>query len=98
MNTTTALQVIPVPEAEQATTLLPMLSEAVAALFPQPVSPAETKPKRGRPLEVSWGHLWLGLLTCVLRGMDSYQDWWRLMCSQVIGGFAPVEVTDDALI
>lgn len=54
--------------------------------------------RRGRPREVSETHLWFGLLHAALHGMTSYQDWWRRMCSEPIGSFALINLSDDALI
>lgn len=55
-------------------------------------------PGRGRPRVVSETHLWFGLLHAAFHGMTCYQDWWRRMCSEPIGCFAPVEISDDALL
>jgi hypothetical protein len=52
----------------------------------------------GRRQTVSWPHLWLGLLMSVLLGMNNYQQWWRRMSTEWIGPFAPMPLTDDALI
>jgi len=89
MNTITALQQI--DYQEHLPSLLSQMESCLAADEGQPK-------RRGRPMTIQWGHLWLGLLMSVLLGMNNYQQWWRRMCSQAIGSFAPVSVTDDALI
>jgi hypothetical protein len=53
--------------------------------------------KRGRPATIQEAHLWLSLLWSMLLGMKSFADWWRLFCTQTIGGFAPIAVSVDAL-
>lgn len=73
-----------------------LLAPVQQALCPQPTP--DKKRQRGRPQTLAWPHLWLSLLWSVLLGMDNYQQWWRRLCSEAIGGFAPVELTDDALI
>jgi len=40
----------------------------------------------------------MSLLLCVLQGMSNFQQWRRLVCSQAVGDFRPVQLTDDALI
>jgi hypothetical protein len=49
-------------------------------------------------MTISWPHLWLGLLVSVLVGMKNYQQFWRRLCSEWIGPFAPVQLSDDALV
>ena len=97
MNSTSSkAEWLPVPLPEQCLQeSQPLLEQALLELE---ASDSASASHRGRPLEVSWMHLWLGLLTAAFEGMDSYQDWWRLMCSQAIGPFDPLDLTDDALI
>src|SRR5438105_1786706 len=97
MDDSTAVQVSPSSALVTSPALPELLNQAPTSV-PTPTESSTTRRPRGRPLEVSWVHLWMGLLTCALQGMKSYQDWWRLMCSQPVGSFAPVNVTDDALI
>jgi len=54
--------------------------------------------RRGRPRVIEMAHVWLSLLMCVLTGMNSYQTLWRHLCCQRVGSFAPIQVTDDAVI
>jgi hypothetical protein len=53
--------------------------------------------KRGRPAQVSWPFLTLGILWCVLRGWQSQLDLWRLISFFGLGCFAPVPVGDQAI-
>jgi len=55
------------------------------------------KKRAGRPASVSWGHLCLGMMLCFLRGWNAQLDVWRLICSERVGGFAPVQVCDQAI-
>lgn len=72
-----------------------VLLEIITTLHP----PKAASKRRGAPQKVSWPHLWLGLLYGVLSGMNSYQAWWRLLCTQAIGPFAPLaKISDDALV
>lgn len=91
MNDTHTWQLLPIRDD------LPRLLAPVEAALAQEPSP-EPPSRRGRPLSLTWPHLWLSLLGSVLLGMENYQQWWRRLCSESIGGFAPVRLTDDALI
>ena len=91
MHDTTALQ--PLRIQDQLPSLLSPLQRALAG------DPSQVPLKgRGRPVTLHWEHLWLSLLLSVLLGMNNYQQWWRRLCSECIGGFAPLQITDDALI
>src|SRR5437660_141520 len=96
MHDTTALQVVSPGLQEPMAQLRPWLGQAIATVAPE--TEPSAKAKRGHPLEISWAHLWLSLLTCVFCGMQNYQQWWRLVRSEHVGPFAPVKLTDDALI
>ena len=98
MNDTTAVQVLTEQQVQEA---CPQVQAWLCQALVPTTNPSEQagEPRGpGRPQTVSWPHLWLSLLMSVLLGMKSYQDWWRRMCSEWIGPFAPVQVTDDALI
>lgn len=87
MNHTPELQA---SDIEQA---LPFFEAVLRqALPPSPVR------HRGRPVQVPEEQLWLSFLISVFLGMNSYQDLWRNMCQPLLESFAPVSVTDDALI
>ncbi len=53
--------------------------------------------RAGRPAKVSWSHLCLAILLCFLRGWNTQLEVWRLIGSQRLGGFAPVQVCDQAI-
>ena len=55
------------------------------------------KKRAGRPAMVSWSHLCLGMMLCFLRGWNAQLEVWRLIGSERIGGFAPVQVCDQAI-
>lgn len=73
-----------------------MLTQAVSEALP-PASAAVQR-GRGRPQTIVLAHVWLSLLMCVLRGMKNYQSLWRHLCSQPIGRFLPLHVSDDAVV
>jgi Transposase DDE domain len=56
------------------------------------------KKKMGRPREVQWAQIMLGLLVSILFGMSNYQHLWRRLRGKELGAFAPIEVGDDAII
>ncbi len=91
MHPTTSLQLIDCQEQ------LPSLIAPVERCL-LPLAQSQSKRGPGKPVTIQWPHLWLGLLLSVLLGMKNYQQWCRRMCSQPIGPFAPLAVTDDALI
>lgn len=51
----------------------------------------------GRPATVSWNHLCLAIIHCFLRGWNAQLDVWRLLCSERLGPFAPVQVSDQTI-
>lgn len=54
--------------------------------------------KRGRPQRMCWIHFWSSLLLCALQGMNSFEDWRRLVGLQQVGPFAPVWLTRNGLV
>jgi hypothetical protein len=90
MDSITTLQPIAVQEA------LPVLLQQVQRALPCEAS--EPTRGRGAPLKIRWAHLWVSLISSVMEGMNSYRQWHRRLCSEPVGPFEPVEVTDDALI
>jgi hypothetical protein len=60
--------------------------------------PDEAPKQRGRPLELSWPHLWFGLLLGILQGICSLQGMQRLLAEGPLGPFTAVTVTDDAIV
>lgn len=81
---------------------LPRVPDARASLAPMIVQAAQPpapvgKRKRGRPFSVSVAHLALAVLWCLLHGWQVQLDVWRLICTQKLGAFAPVQVCDQAI-
>jgi hypothetical protein len=72
---------------------LPEPSEQTLSLVTASPSPR----RRGRPREVTDGHLWLGLLWAVLEGLGGYHALARRLATQALGHFAPVSVTGSAV-
>jgi hypothetical protein len=67
--------------------------------LPASGSPAPKNPQRpGRPCHLSWPHLWFALILGILQGVSSYQGFRRLLAEGPLGPFAPVCVTDDAVV
>jgi hypothetical protein len=56
------------------------------------------KKKSGRPQQVPWKQLLLGMLVSILFGMNNYQQLWRRLRSKKIGDYAGISVQDDAII
>lgn len=66
---------------------------------PPPVAPQEPPRRgRGRPLSLTWPHLWLGLLWAVLEGLSGYRATTRYLATTPLGPFAPVSLTGSALL
>jgi hypothetical protein len=83
----------------QLSTALLVLPEPVpAASGTVAVSPSSSKRGRGRPVELSETHLWLGLLWAVLEGLGGYRALTRFLATLPLGRFAPVSITDSALL
>lgn len=78
-----------VPEPRES--LLPMVMQA--ATLPVPA----TKPHAGRPFLVSTAHLALAVLWCVLHDWVVQRTVWRVICTQRLSCFSPVQVTDQAI-
>jgi hypothetical protein len=56
------------------------------------------KQKPGRPQEVPWKQLQLGMLVSILFGMSNYQQLWRQLSKKPLGEYARISVQDDAII
>lgn len=83
-----------------ATEVTAQLSRAILVM-PQVSPPLVAQPaasRRGRPVELSEPHLWLGLLWAVLEGLGGYRALTRYLATHVLGRFAPVSLTDSALL
>ena len=56
------------------------------------------KKKSGRPQQVPWKQLLLGMLVSILFGMNNYQQLWRRLRRKKMGDYARISVQDDAII
>lgn len=68
-----------------------LLEEAGPHQEPAPAQP------RGRPPLILLSHLGWALFWCFLQGWHAQLDLWRQICTQRLGGFAPVPVSDQAV-
>jgi hypothetical protein len=81
---------------------LPSVPDAKACLSPMIVEAVQPPAlrgwrKRGRPMQVAVAHLALAVLWCLLQGWQVQREVWRLICTQQLGAFAPVQVSDQAI-
>lgn len=82
------------PQVEGSQALMETMVQEIAK---STISSSEVTKKRGRPAQISWQFLTIGVLWCVLRGWISQLDLWRLIRFFGLGCFAPVPVTDEAV-
>jgi len=61
----------------------------------RPTAPAS---RRGRPIQLPEAQLWLGLLWAVLEGLAGYRALTRYLATHTLGRFAPVSLTDSAVL
>ena len=99
MHDTVSAHSLPVVSREQ---VCAQLTEALAVLPSSAGELAQAAPERragrGRPLELQPTHLWLGLLWAVLEGVAGYRALARFLAIHTLGRFAPVSLTDSALV
>ncbi len=57
----------------------------------------EADKKRGRPRRLLVEHLSMSILWCFLSGWHSQLELWRFLCTESIGRFAPVLLSDQAV-
>ena len=76
----------------EALAVLPSTAGELAQAAP------ERKAGRGRPIALQPTHLWLGLLWAVLEGVHGYRALARFLATHALGRFAPVSLTDSALV
>ncbi len=76
-----------------ATQILTFLQTLLAA-DPHPLP---FKRKRGHPVTLSHDHLWLAMLTAILRGFTGFASVWRLITWGGVGSFPIVEMTRDGV-
>ncbi len=83
----TALVLLPLPAEEE-----------VPVDYLAPGSPAPASARRGRPIQLPEAQMWLGLLWAVLEGLLGYRALTRYLATHPLGHFAPVSITDSALL
>lgn len=69
------------------------LRHALEQMHPEPTTPRG----RGKPKVLPSLCLWAGMLTCVLRGMGSQLELWRLLSSKGLWDYPRFEVSDQAV-
>ena len=84
----------PPPDAVLVDRVEALLADLVAALVPDPTAAGR---HRGRPPILPGLLLWSGLLVCVLRGLSSQLEVWRLLSAAGLWHFPTVPVSDDAV-
>ena len=72
------------------------VKQLVKQVLDQPGEPSVGK-KRGRPQTLRMEHLAISILWCFLQGWHAQLELWRFLCSESIGRFAPVLLTDQAV-
>jgi Transposase DDE domain len=99
MHDTVSAHLLPVVSREQvcaqlteALTVFPSSAGELAQAAP------ERRAGRGRPIELQPTHLWLGLLWAVLEGVHGSRALARFLAIPALGRFAPVSLTDSALV
>lgn len=69
------------------------LRQAVEELEPEPIGPRG----RGAPRVLPAVALWTGMLVCVLRGMSSQTELWRLLASKELWEYPRFPIGDEAV-
>lgn len=82
------------PQVEGPQTLMETMIQEIAK---SRATSSEVTRKPGRPAELSWAFLTIGILWCLLVGWESQLPLWRLVSYFGLGCFAPVPVTDQAV-
>lgn len=67
-------------------------------VVPAPVPASPSQRRRGRPVRLPAAQLWLGVLWCMLDGMNHYEQLRRWLASHTVGGFAPLLISTDAIV
>lgn len=92
MNNSMQLQVIDTEASRER------LMEQITGMRLPSTEVKTSQGKRGRPQQVEWMQILLGLLMSVVCGMSNYQQLWRRLRRQGVAGYEPVKVQDDAII
>src|SRR6266481_609843 len=66
-------------------------------LLTLPAESATAPRKRGRPVELPAWHLSLAVVVCLLRGLQSQLEVWRLIAFAGVGPLAPLPLSDQAV-
>src|SRR5258708_7962488 len=66
-------------------------------LLTLPAESATAPRKRGRPVELRAWHLSLAVVVCLLRGLQSQLEVWRLIAFAGVGPLAPLPLSDQAV-
>lgn len=67
--------------------------------LPTHCGPAPKNPKRpGRPVRLTWPHLWFALILAILQQVSSYSGLRRLLAEGPLGPFEAIHLTDDAIV
>jgi len=85
----------PSPPASAATT--PLGAQLEHLLLTLPATATSAPHQRGRPLTLSAWHLSLAVLLCLLRGLQSQLELWRLMAFSGIGQLPALPLSDQAV-
>src|SRR6266581_4797672 len=85
----------PSPPASAATT--PLGAQLEHLLLTLPATATSAPHQRGRPLTLSAWHLSLAVLVCLLRGLQSQLEVWRLLAFTGVGLLAPLPLSDQAV-
>lgn len=81
--------------------LRPQISRALVQAshdIPARASTSPSQRRRGRPVRLPAAQLWLGVLWCLLDGMNHYEQVRRWLASHTVGGFAPLLISTDAIV
>lgn len=87
----------PEAQAQQVRTQLNLALVQASQSLPVQAPSEPTRRRRGRPVTLASAHLWLGLLWCMLEGMNHYEQLRRWLASHAVGGFAPLVISSDAI-
>jgi len=85
------------PSQHAAAPSTPMGAQLEQLLLSMPATAASTPHKRGRPLTLSAWHMSLAVLLCLLRGLQSQLEVWRLIAFYGVGCLPALPLSDQAV-
>ncbi len=85
------------PSAYASASGTPLGAQLEQLLVTMPTASPHAPQKRGRPLTLSAWHLSLAVLMCLLRGMQSQLEVWRLIAFYGVGGLPALPLSDQAV-